>query len=465
MPRTGGDYIFTSRITHPFLGWIEGWMLIWSIGATFGFNGWACIYSLGLWFKSGIVMSPGSFAIGEAINSTTSMLILGAVMFVLLAFMALTHSRRYHLILSTLGAICLASIFIQLIGLAGVTSETFAANFEKFSGMTQQGVMDQAREMGWDPTWIDWSGMLALLGYTIFGYTGASFSTYIAGELKGNIQRNAAIAMITTLGILMFTSWYILPYMNSAGYEFTNAWAYLFWNGADQVPLGGPPTTTTIAAIANPGLAWLILPVGFFLLVVYNFVALSAVAYAGVRVVFAQAMDRLYPMKLAHINERTHQPVIATVLIMIVGFIFYSGQILGYSPFAGLWYLAATAVIGYLFFPAVNVLLLKRRRPDVYELTPSWSRKKFIGVPVMKWLAAIWLAYLVPIFTIVNLWTPINSMLQMETSTLLSYAFGTGLILICLGVIIGTVYYIARRYYLSKRGIDLSMIFQAIPPE
>jgi basic amino acid/polyamine antiporter, APA family len=465
MPRSGGDYVYTSRATIPYLGFIEGWMLILAIGAVFGFNGWAATFGLGMWFKTGMVAFPSWLAIGNTLDSTIWLIISGVVMFVLLGALALTPARRYHLIFSALSALALVSIVIQLAGLAGASTTGFASNFGKVTGVTQQSVLDEARGMGWDPNWFDSGGMVALLGYTLFAYTGASFSTYMAGELKGNIQKNVIVAMLTTVGVVLFTAYYMLPFSNIAGYQFSNAWAFLFWNAPDKAPLGAPPSTTLIAAIASPGLIGIILFAGFFLLVVLNFTALSGFAYAGVRVIFAQSMDRLYPMKFASVNQRTHQPVIATIIVMVVGFMFYIADIVGYSPFEGLWYLAATAVIGYLFFPAINCILLKRRRPDIFELAPTWSKRKFLGAPVMVWLGIIWLAYLVPIFALANLWVPIHQMFGMESSVLLNYAFSTGLILVGAGLFLGTIYYIVRRVYISRQGIDLNMIFSAIPPE
>jgi APA family basic amino acid/polyamine antiporter len=465
MPRSGGDYVYTSRITFPYFGFIEGWMLILAIGAVFGFNGWATTFGLGMWFKTGMVLFPGWLGIGQTLNSLNWMILLGIAMFVLLTALALTPSRRYHLIFSVLSALAMISIAVQLVALSGTSATGFASNFEKFTGMTQHSVLDQASGMGWDPNWIDFGGIIALLGYTLFAYTGASFSTYMAGELKGNIQRNVIVAMLTTVAACVFTAFYFLPFTDVAGYQFSNAWAFLFWNGANTTPMQVPPSTTLVAAIANPGLAPLVLFAGFFLLVVFNFTALSGFAYAGVRVIFAQSMDRLYPMRLASVNQRTHQPVVATVAIMIVGFIYYMAQIIGYSPFSGLWYLAATAVVGYLFFPAVNCILLKWRRQDVFDLAPTWSKKNFLGLPVMAWLGIIWLAYLVPVFAMANLWVPIHAMLQMESPVLLNYAFSTGLVLVGVGLVSGTVYYLARKYMLSKQAIDLNMIFRAIPPE
>jgi len=101
----------------------------------------------------------------------------------------------------------------------------------------------------------------------------------------------------------------------------------------------------------------------------------------------------------------------------------------------------------------------------VYDLAPTWSKKNFLGLSVMQWLGIIWLAYLVPVFAMANLWEPIHAMLQMESPVLLNYAFSTGLVLVGAGLISGTIYYVARRFMLSRQGIDVNMIFSAIPPE
>ena len=60
MPRSGGDYVFTSRIISPFLGWIESWTLVGSALTIIGFEIIVAIHNIQL---TGILLGvafPGS---------------------------------------------------------------------------------------------------------------------------------------------------------------------------------------------------------------------------------------------------------------------------------------------------------------------------------------------------------------------------------------------------------------------
>ena len=67
MPRSGGDYVFTSRIISPFLGWLESWTLVGSALTIIGFEIIVAVHNLQL---TGILLGvafPGS-AFGSAQN-------------------------------------------------------------------------------------------------------------------------------------------------------------------------------------------------------------------------------------------------------------------------------------------------------------------------------------------------------------------------------------------------------------
>src|SRR5260221_12778202 len=103
-------------------------------------------------------------------------------------------------------------------------------------------------------------GLVALAGLAsvvLFQYIGFQFSSYIAGEVKGNVRRAVFFAVI---GALIFAVFMNSIYMDVQGshYGFTlvNAWGYLYWNGAPGAPLNGqPPFTPVMLAAVHLG-AW-----------------------------------------------------------------------------------------------------------------------------------------------------------------------------------------------------------------
>src|SRR5258708_5904190 len=188
MPRSGGDYVFTSRIISPFWGWIESWTLVGSAVTIFG------IVSVAISFFGAFFISP------DAVNK---------------ALPALGTSSKAIMDAATKANFSLGSpdfSFTGLIGLAGLVS------------------------------------------VVLFQFIGFQFSSYIAGEVKGNVRRSILFAVIGALIFAVFmNSLYQDVLGNYFGFKLVNAWGYLYWNNAGAPLNGQPPFTPVIATAVFPG--------------------------------------------------------------------------------------------------------------------------------------------------------------------------------------------------------------------
>ena len=156
MPRSGGDYVFTSRlipVAGPFLAWVESFTLVFASLAVIAFeipivlrNTQISGEIIGIGTGSAFFnRANGWFTSGGAITSWPGMI--GAlVVIALILLVVIQPTRRFHRIVTGLGAIGLLSwVVMWVAGLAFVHRSSFEANLPKYTDMTAAALQKAAR--------------------------------------------------------------------------------------------------------------------------------------------------------------------------------------------------------------------------------------------------------------------------------------------------------------------------------
>jgi amino acid transporter len=468
MPRSGGDYVFTSRIISPFWGWIESWTLVGSALTIIGFEIIVASHNLQL---IGILIGvafPGS-AFGSAQNwlqDNTSRIIVGIIILLVIAGISVLKTRTFHKVVTGLTIFAIISVAINFIG-SFTVDQNSTVNALPALGTSSKAIMDAATKAGFSLGSPDFSilglvGLAGLASVVLFQYIGFQFSSYIAGEVKGNVRRAVFFAVI---GALIFAVFMNSVYMDVQGshYGFTlvNAWGYLYWNGAPGVPLNGqPPFTPVMLAAVHPGVwpLWLIVALGNITL---NVLLCPVYAIFLSRIVLAWALDRQVPEWFSVVNERTNAPLRVIIIAVLLGAVFYVLTFFGVS-------LASTTFFGILLagltwiMPGLNAILIPYRRPDLFQLTNNTG--KFLGLPRLVWYGIVWLIFIVPVY-VAAFGYPVYHNLQTSGTAYLSLSNTSGVGVALILVAVGIVIYFVMRLVNTSRGINVKMIFQELPPD
>ena len=136
-----------------------------------------------------------------------------------------------------------------------------------------------------------------------------------------------------------------------------------------------------------------VLIVGSFLF--WSLPAMVGNTFMPIRSVFAWAFDRLLPEKLAEVNERTHSPVPAILLVMAIVTAMLAWSIVS-TDFCTWLALGVRAGVVCVVIVAVAAFVFSSRRPDLYKASPA--NVTFAGLPVLKIVAP--LSFLVMVFLV-----------------------------------------------------------------
>lgn len=463
-PRSGGDYVFISRLVSPMWGFVStfaAWVawqwyfaaitpiqMIWEGLAPFVlkvayYTGSQSVYGLSSW-----IITPNAEAL-------ISILIL-VFSLILTAF----GMEFYVKIQRALVVFAFLAVAIALGVLLFTTPQSYHAAFNNFVSTTTgnrtdwyNAVINTATAQGFQGGGgtTDWYQTFGTFVLTMIPLGYGFWSIIVMGEIKDAKVLKLAIysiyGSIVLVGVF-FAAIYLL--LQNVGSQFYTSFFYLYGSGSSltaQMPFT-PNFVTLILIGSNNIIVDFLLSIGVFL----NLLNLMVVLYiVGSRVMLAQTFDRLLPSKFAELKTRFVTPVYGLLVYLVGSVIFLLLAV--YYPFIFFYTTASTAAVllAYLL-AAIAAIMLPRRAPDVYKQSPI-SKYNLGGVPLISVIAVLsivfcgWLTYTYIAIPALGLTNPIP----------LAVVIGIYVIL--------AVYYYINKFYRKRAGIEIELAFKEIPPE
>jgi amino acid transporter len=463
MPRSGGDYVFSSRLVSGLVGFVITnagmiwWQIFWDYLAG---NTIALVIIPGMLDFAGHSLSnPSLIELGIALANPW----VGAAISIILLWIALgvmlTGLRAYVIfqnyfimVFGALGLIIVAGMFLA------VPQSTFIANFNSYQNIFGANpdwyhtVIAQAKEFGFNPnagfSWYDTLG-LAALWYGL--WTAVSFGMELVGEVKG--VQSFKTAWLTQYGAIVLEAVTFLIAIAWAtdymGAEFVKSIGYLATFQAGAVPgfdFRGSYTLFTAVTLN--------VPIGIII----------GLAFAGAmgnslfngflgasRLILAQSFDRIYPGWFGHVNKRGAPD---NILILLTVLSSIAAIILTNSPdLAGILQLALMAQLIGFAGSIVGGIVFPYRAKSLYEASPV-SKYKIAGIPAITLCGIAGLA--MDVWAVAFYLTNPNYGIWPGTTMALTFA--------ALLYIIPLVYYIFIKQYRKNQGINIELAFKEVPP-
>ena len=456
-PKTGGDYVFNSRILHPAIGF----------GVNLGFifaQVLTAAFAAG--FLAQLALAPTLLIIGTVTENTTiagwadsfmitnktGVFITSVLCILFVCVLAAIRSRLLLRVMTVMVGIFAVGALVDIIVLAATSQESFIETFDGYAGSgAYADVVAAGAGQGLYPSEEGYStsstvgAMFVWVGFSIFVVYGA----YIAGEVRRAGDRKRMLLSIGGSGVLQTVVLLIsiVAFYGAVGEDF----AISAVAGNQEIGIASFPYYAALAT-GSPVLAVLV-AVAFLLWAIPTLNVFMGVIQRGV---FVYSFERLLPSSVSRVNAKTHTPLVAIAIMGILSII--ATAFMAYNAnFSVALTLAILPGFVAMFVVAVSAVVMPFRRRDLYEGSPADLRIAGIPVlPVCGFLSALVLAFFIvlPFYYQDELGLTSRSWLPWATAIAPAAVLALG---------IGW-WFVARSYHRS-RGVDLDLLYRTIPPD
>jgi len=478
MPRSGGGYVTISRVIHPVVGYMSGWMMFLAEAFSYGMIGVAVFEGIGIFFN--IALAPST--VGAWVSDPAALFFGGIVIVWIFAILALLGTKMYGRLLEVIFYVpAVITIIFFAMWIAGALNPTAVAKgVQDVMGASPAAFNAQAIKTGM----LDHAtGFYDAFNYAVLGafwaFMGWYATTFLAGEVK-EANKKLPLVMLTSGLIIMIV--YLLASSlasmaamnvekftaNGHDWSFFQSYSWLSYGGvkvdATVIPNFQKAWSTGIASMIARGLdmGWLsyIIAIGGVLWVANDIPPFLLVAS---RTFFAMSFDRMMPEKFAYVSEKWHAPVWAIIITALFATpaCGVEAAYLGLDKYLGFAGVGGTDLMDAIFLTmfCASCMLLPLERKEIYDRA---AVKHSVGfVVLLGFIATLGSAFAA--YTMLKakdlqfIWAIFKT--GASTDDIISAAGFFGFILL------GLVLYLYHMYRNTTKGVDMRTLYLSIPPE
>jgi len=455
MPRSGGSYVYNSRIIHPTIG-----LAVSFCNAAFVMLAW--IWVLAPWVgEIGLPIMAGVLGIdpetveglthGFGLYGISTIVNLTAFLVVLAGMRLFFRIQKVFVTWSLVGA-AIAGIIIST-----TSHAEFVAIWNSYAVQTGSlefgaAVSAAAAEMGGIPETWNWGSTIAMMlpisWIAVYGY----IITFIGGEVKSPRANILRAQILNAVVCIAFLLWVGLAYQRMLGWEGIHALAWIGEEGLEGFTFPFYLTYINVASLIvgfNKVLGFIM--AGSFIVATWLWIAFSYIAWS--RGAFAWGLDRLGPRWFTDISPRFGQPVkllLAMFIASQLALIHYcwNPEILGAMSVEVMQLVSVFGVttIACIIFPFVG------------KVRHIWKASPYVG----------WRIGPVPFATIAGCFSLVLVCLLVYAyymTEAFAFMYDIWTLIFVIVWLSGILWYFAWKIRRAKEGIDVSLAFKELPPE
>jgi APA family basic amino acid/polyamine antiporter len=446
-PRSGGDYVFVSRIVHPALAFTSNLSYcIWGafyIGVSGVFLG---VYGLAPLFRvlGAYLGSKGLAAAGNWFAGPTGEFVMAAGLIVLFVTIFAVGGMRLYFKIQAVN-FTFASVMLGLVvawGFIASRSGALAALDQQITALGGKALSSLAEPGAGGFSWKE-TTFAAIWPWLAFN--SAIYSTYMGGEVKRADRHQV-------LGIMGALAW-AAAWMLLATWAMYDLFGGGFWAnvGAADPAQFGLSTTPTFGEISGYALGNVLVATLVMIgLVLWTYVWIAPYTVLLTRSMLAWSLDRLGPRQLAEVHPKWHSPVKGLLTILVLGVI--TSALYAYGNLSVLT--GTVGITASMIVVAVAGILLPYRNPQLWSSSPAAGR--VAGLPTISLAGLISL----PLLGLIE-W----ALLADANSGTSLVASPQVVVYVTIIFLVGLPIYFGIMAFQKRRGIDVDLAYKEIPPE